>query len=74
MISISWTKQTSVPCPVTGYRKNEHRYHQSLIFNKNSVYGIFLFDTASRPALGPTQTPIQCVPGVLSLGGKAAEA
>jgi hypothetical protein len=29
--------------------------------------GIFLFTTASRPALGPTQSPIQLVPGVLSL-------
>jgi hypothetical protein len=28
---------------------------------------IFLFTTASRPALGPTQPPIQCVPGTLSL-------
>jgi hypothetical protein len=33
--------------------------------------GIFLFDTVSRPALGPTQPPIQRVPGALSLGGKA---
>jgi hypothetical protein len=24
---------------------------------------IFLFSTASRPTLGPTQPPIQCVPG-----------
>jgi hypothetical protein len=30
--------------------------------------GIFLFATASRSALGPTQTPIQCAPGSLSLG------
>jgi hypothetical protein len=29
--------------------------------------GIFLFTTASRTALGPTQSPIQWVPGVLSL-------
>jgi hypothetical protein len=29
--------------------------------------GIFLF-TASRPCMGPTQPPIQWVPGVLSLG------
>jgi hypothetical protein len=30
--------------------------------------GIFLLTTASRPALGPTQHPIQWVPGALSLG------
>jgi hypothetical protein len=29
--------------------------------------GIFMFTTASRPALGPTQSPIQRVPGALSL-------
>jgi hypothetical protein len=32
--------------------------------------GIFLFTTASRPALDPTQPPIQLVPGALSLGVK----
>jgi hypothetical protein len=31
---------------------------------------IILFTTASRTALGPTQLPIQGVPGVLSLGIK----
>jgi hypothetical protein len=29
--------------------------------------GIFLFTTASKQALGPTQPPIQWVPGALSL-------
>jgi hypothetical protein len=33
---------------------------------------IFLFSTASRLALGPTQTPIQWVLKAPSLGGKAA--
>jgi hypothetical protein len=32
--------------------------------------GIFIFTTASRTALGPTQLPIQWVPGALSLGVK----
>jgi hypothetical protein len=35
---------------------------------------IFPFTTASRPALGPTQPPIQWVPEALSLGDKAAGA
>jgi hypothetical protein len=32
---------------------------------------IFLLASVSRPALGPTQAPVQCVPLVLSPGGKA---
>jgi hypothetical protein len=34
------------------------------------MQGIFLFTTASRPALRPTQTPIQWVPVAHSLGIK----
>jgi hypothetical protein len=30
----------------------------------------FFFSTASRPALRPTQPPIQWVPGAVSLGGE----
>jgi hypothetical protein len=38
----------------------------SLILSEGA--GIFLFATASRPALGPIQPPIQLAPGTLSLG------
>jgi hypothetical protein len=34
---------------------------------------IFLFSIASRPALGATQSPIQCVPGAVSPGIKWQE-
>jgi hypothetical protein len=40
-------------------------------FDSRRGLGIFLFTTAvSGTALGPTQPPIQCVPGALSLGVK----
>jgi hypothetical protein len=39
-------------------------------FDSRRVLVIFLFTTASRTALGPTQTPIQWIPGALSLGFK----
>jgi hypothetical protein len=39
-------------------------------FDFRRELGIFLFTTASRTALGPTQPPIQWVPGTLSLGKK----
>jgi len=32
--------------------------------------GMFLFTNASRPALGPTQPPMQQIPGALSLAVK----
>jgi hypothetical protein len=41
-----------------------------LWFDFQQGLGIFLFTTASRTALGPTQSPIQWVPGYLSLGVK----
>jgi hypothetical protein len=39
-------------------------------FDSRRGPGIFLFTAASRPVLGPTQPPIQWVPGTLSLGVK----
>jgi hypothetical protein len=38
--------------------------------NPGEGMGVFLFDTASRPALGSTQPPTQWVLGPLSLGVK----
>jgi len=40
------------------------------LFESRRGLKIFLFDTASRPALEPTQPPTQWVPGALSLGVK----
>jgi hypothetical protein len=39
-------------------------------FDSQRGLGIFLFTTASRTAMGPTQPPIQWVPGALFLGVK----
>jgi hypothetical protein len=39
-------------------------------FDSRRGLGNFLFTTASRTALGPTQPPSQWVPGALSLGVK----
>jgi hypothetical protein len=39
-------------------------------FNSWQGLGIFLFTTASRMAVGPTQPPIQWAPDTLSLGVK----
>jgi hypothetical protein len=56
--------------------------HLSLTFRTATGYGldgrgsipsrdkIFLFYVTSRPAVGPTQPPIQCVPGAVSPGVK----
>jgi hypothetical protein len=42
-------------------------------FEPRQGVSIFFFTTASRPALGPTQSPIQWVRGVPSLGVKRPE-
>jgi hypothetical protein len=42
----------------------------ALGFDSRRGLGIFLFATVSRTALGPTQHPIQRVPGVVSVGIK----
>jgi hypothetical protein len=42
-------------------------------FESRHVVRISLFTTASRTSLGPTQPPIQWVPGALSLGVKRQE-
>jgi hypothetical protein len=39
-------------------------------FPAGAITGFFLFATTSRLALGPTQLPMQGVPGALSLGVK----
>jgi hypothetical protein len=39
-----------------------------LVFDSRRELGIFVFTTVSRTTLGPTQSPIQWVPGALSLG------
>jgi hypothetical protein len=40
------------------------------VFESDQGLGICLFTTVSRPALGPTQSPIRWVPRSLSLGVK----
>jgi hypothetical protein len=44
------------------------RYSDGLQVRFPSRGKILLFSTTSRPALGPTQPPIQCVRGAMSWG------
>jgi hypothetical protein len=60
------------------YYHHHHRWATGwtigiLGFDSQRRLGIFLFTTASRTVLGPTQPPIQWVPGALSLGVKRPE-
>jgi hypothetical protein len=58
--------------PDTSFCVNKKCHHiQDTIFFCDRKFGIFnFFTTASRTVLGPTQLPIQWVPGDLSLGVK----
>jgi hypothetical protein len=38
-----------------------------------TMMGFFLFATASRPALGPADSPVQWVPGLFSPGVRRPE-
>jgi hypothetical protein len=50
----------------TGYRLDDRMVGWSGFVSRRRV-GIFLFDSAFRPALGATQSPIHWVPEALSL-------
>jgi hypothetical protein len=41
-----------------------------LWFHSHQEQEIFLYSTASRTALGPTHSPVQCVPGAVTPGVK----
>jgi hypothetical protein len=43
------------------------------VFDSRRGQRIFSLASVSRPALGPTQPPVQSVPGVLSPGVKARQ-
>jgi hypothetical protein len=58
-----------VRCCDTGQQCSQDKYIY-IGFDSRRGLGIFLFTTASRKALEPTQPPIQWVPGALSLGVK----
>jgi hypothetical protein len=57
----------AVWCLTTGWTIGRSR------FDPRQGQRVFLLAPASRPALGPTQPPIQWVPGVLSPGVKLGQ-
>jgi hypothetical protein len=61
---VSYTENLALPGLATGWTM------RVLGFDSRWGLGIFLFTTASRTALEPTQPPIQWVLGALSLGIK----
>jgi hypothetical protein len=62
IFSLLFFKNNLLPCKAMGWTVGV------LGFDSRRGLGIFLFTTASRTALGPTQPPIQWVRGALSLG------
>jgi hypothetical protein len=67
-LRIGQEKAQSVWRRATGWTTDESG------FDSRHGREIFLYSTAFRPALGPTQRFLKWVPGVLSWGSKAAEA
>jgi hypothetical protein len=63
--SFSKTKKKKKPGYVSGMALGYGLYDRG--FESRQELGIFLFTTASRPVLEPTQPPIQWVPASLSL-------
>jgi hypothetical protein len=69
-ISSNETNWTQYASPTLSQYRNIQEWINRGIESRQGL--IFLYTTASRPALGCTQPPIQWVSGALSLGGKAA--
>jgi hypothetical protein len=44
------------------------------VFDPRQMQRIFPLASVSRPALGPTQPPVQCVPGAITWGVKRGRA
>jgi hypothetical protein len=65
--------EDAVPAPRSIYCADKLKAYVDKL-PAGAMIGIFLFPTASRPALGPTQSPIQWVSGALFPGGQAAGA
>jgi hypothetical protein len=54
----------------SGAREGSMHSSEGSGFESRQGLGIFIFTTASRPALGTNQPPIQWVPGAFYLGAK----
>jgi hypothetical protein len=75
---LNYTRSCLLECPnfnssssfSSSSASNQEHIFPFIGFDSLRGLGIFLFTTASRTALGPTQPPIQWVRGVLSIGLK----